>query len=126
MERFFTVLAWTGRTLFNVFQVLVVLYVFSRLQGRLEVIVVSVLGLLYLTVRTIAFSQATTLANFGSALQKEINDLVHLLGHDIKEREANFVEMRKMVSRNIAMGYLDEAFLALISLICLFNLFTTL
>lgn|SRR5262245_13802989 len=126
MERFFTVLAWTWRVLFNVFQVLVVLYVFSRLQGRLEVIVVSVLGLLYLTVRTIAFSQATTLANFGSALQKEINDLVHLLGHDIKEREANFVEMRKMVSRNIAMGYLDEAFLALISLICLFNLFTTL
>jgi len=126
MERFFIALGWVWRGLVNVFQVLVVLYVFSRLQGRFEVIVISVLGLIYLTVRTIAFSQGMAFAHFGVALQKEFNDLIYLLGHDTKEREMNFAEMQKIISRNIAKGYLDEVFLALIFLICLFNLFTTL
>jgi hypothetical protein len=72
-------LGYVWRVLINVFYVAVVLYVFDKLQGRSEAIIMAVLGLIYVTIRSIAISQGMGLANALKVIEADIIRLRELV-----------------------------------------------
>ena len=90
-------LGYVWRVLTNVFYVAVVLYVFSALHGRSEAITVAVLGLVYVTIRTIAIGQASGLADALKVIEADVIRIRELL-HD------EYTEDRRSLS---ARGYRD-------------------
>jgi hypothetical protein len=122
------VLGYTWRVLINIFYIAVVLYVFDKLQGRSEAIItVAVLGLIYVTIRSIAIWQGMGLAN---ALKVIESDLIRLreLGRD--EHARNRLEASKadseVLSRERNKLFIDGFFLSIVSIICLWVLFSEL
>ena len=74
-------LGYVWRVLVNVFYVAVVLYVFDALQRRPERITVAVLGLVYVTIRTIAIGQVSGLAGALKIIEADVIRIRELL-HD--------------------------------------------
>jgi hypothetical protein len=122
------VLGYTWRVLVNVFYIAVVLYVFDKLQGRSEAIItVAVLGLIYVTIRSIAIGQGMGLAN---ALKIIEADLIRLreLARDEHARKRWDTEQAgsEVLSRERNKLYIDGVFLSIVSIICLLVLFSEL
>ena len=71
--KFLIFLGWTWRVIANLISLLVVFYIFSKLEleTRFEFVVVSILGFIYLTIRAIAFSQARSLVQMGRGLSMQ-------------------------------------------------------
>lgn len=126
MDKFFTGVLYIWRVLWNVVQLAIVLYVFSRLQGRIENILVSILGLIYVTIRTIAFGTWQMITNMAVALDKEFVNIRRLAGEETEWRTTAIDETEKAIKRTTVKLYIDMAFMALIMLVCLAQLFTTL
>jgi hypothetical protein len=119
------VIGYVWRVLVNVFYVAVVLYVFDKLQGHSEAIItVSVLGLIYVTIRSIAISQGMGLA---SALKVIESDIIRLreLVHDeqARQRLASSKADSEVLSRERNKLAIDGFFLFIVSIICLLALF---
>jgi hypothetical protein len=118
-------LGYVWRVLVNVFYVAVVLYVFDKLQGRSEaIIIVSVLGLIYVTIRSIAIAQGMGLTN---ALKVIESDIIRLRqpGRDEQVRDrlvASKVES-EVLNRARNKLFIDGFFLSIVSIICLLALF---
>jgi hypothetical protein len=122
------VLGYTWRVLVNVFYIAVVLYVFDKLQGRSEAIVtVAVLGLIYVTIRSIAIWQGMGLAN---ALKVIESDLIRLRELFRDEHARNRLEASRadseVLSRERNKLFIDGFFLSIVSLICLLVLLSEL
>ena len=64
-------LGWLWLVAVNIFYVLVVLYVFARLTGRTEHILVSILGLIYVAIRGQSLGLAMTLPSTFLAIHRE-------------------------------------------------------
>lgn len=122
--RFLVFLGWTWRVVANLISLLIVFYIFSRLQNRFEIVVVSILGFIYLTMRATAFRQVLTTIAMGKALNTEFERVRALLGEDLTSHRADVAEATKASDRLVAKGYLDMTFASIISLICLFQFFT--
>jgi hypothetical protein len=118
-------LGYMWRVLVNVFYIAVVLYVFNKLQGRSEAIItVAILGLIYVTIRSIAIWQGIGLT---SGLKVIESDLIRLreLAHD--EHARSRWDASKAESEALSRGrnklFIDGFFLSIVSIICLFVLF---
>jgi hypothetical protein len=113
----------------GVIEVAIVWLVFSRLQGRVEVIVVSILGLIYLNLRSVAFAQGMIVSRLAMGTAQEFLHIRHLL-HDntVDEDDIKMAleNTKKTIERATAKGYISMTFIALIWFICLYELFTVL
>jgi hypothetical protein len=100
MEAFLVALGYLWRVVSNLIQLLVVLYIFSKLKTPFEVIVVAVLGLIYTTVRTMGFGNFIAFTNLGKGLDQEFIRLRRLLGDQtVQEHEAEVSEQNKRLKR---------------------------
>ena len=124
MERYFFFLGYVWRVFTNLLALLIVLYVFSQLNQRLEFITVSILGLMYGTIRAIAFNQGSAFARVVMAFARDVHSIRGALG--IEQNDSDDEEAEKQLNRQIVKGYIDMAFLSLISLACLYHLFSAL
>jgi hypothetical protein len=105
-------------------QLAVIVYVFDRLNTRSETILVSLLGLIYATIRSLAIMQELAFAQFAFAIEKELAQIQELLG----EYRNTITERRRavaVVKNNLYGGKLiiNAIFIGVLSLICLFVLF---
>jgi hypothetical protein len=119
-------LGYTWRVLVNLFYVAIILYVFEKPNGHHETtILVAVLGLIYVTIRSIAFAQGHSLIEITKGLRKELLRVRELL-HDesIEDYKRDLAEAFEVVDRAMIKAYIDAFFLGIVSLICLFVLFT--
>jgi hypothetical protein len=121
-----TFIAYAWRVVSNVIQVIVVFYVFAHLNDRLETIVVSILGLIYVTIRSIAFGQWYVLANFGIGMERDFVFIRKLVGDDVAAREELLADAQKGFERLYLKFAIDGVALAIISLTCLIQLFSIL
>lgn len=120
-------LGYAWRVLANVFYVAVVLYVFDRLHGRPEAITVAVLGLVYVTFRSIAIGQASGLTGALKIIEADLIRIRELLNDEHAEtRWEGAREDAKNMERMRIKLYIDGFFLSIVSLICLFVLFVAL
>jgi hypothetical protein len=121
-------LGYTWRVLLNVFYVAVVLFVFDKLQGRSEVIItVAILGLIYVTIRSIAISQGMGLANALKVIESDLIRLRELVRdeHASDRWEASNADS-KALSRERYKLFIDGLSLSVVSIICLWVLFVSL
>ena len=88
---------------------------------------VAVLGLIYVTIRSIALSQGHSFIEITKGLRGELLRIRELL-HDefVEHHKRELTEALEVVDRAMIKGYIDGFFLGIVSLICLFVLFTEL
>jgi hypothetical protein len=89
-------------------QLAVIVMVFGYLKGRIENIVVAILGLLYITIRSIAIGQGMALARMALALDKDFARIQELLGDDpgaLQERTRSNSKQRCGNGTSSANGY---------------------
>jgi len=107
----------------NCFYLFVVLYVFGKLGKRPEVVTVAILGLIYITIRSIAIWQALDSIGLFTQVNKQLLYVRKLLNDPTyEENERAWNEAENATS--YATLYIDGFFLWLISMICLLVLFT--
>jgi hypothetical protein len=126
METFWLVLGYTGRVVSNILQILVILYLFAHLGSGFQKVIVAILGLIYVTIRTIAIGNVHLLSFIAGAVSKEFLQVYRLLGEDISERTTAMRETDEKMQTVINKLYIDGSFLSLVSLICLYQLYTNL
>ena len=116
---------WFGyiwRVAVNLFFLVVVAAVLFDLRDPSEKSIISVLGLLYVTIRSIAISQGLASMGVISAFQRQI-DQIHFRVDGTFEMpdQNNQLEQVEIIKVKI---YIDSFFLAIISLVCLYSFFT--
>jgi len=108
----------------SVVQLAIFAFVFAHLKDRMESIVVSVLGLLYVTIRSIAIVQTTSFAQFAVGVDGEIIRIRELLGDDhetIQARINSNTEAGKLIFGGKMI--VTSIFLGVVGLFCLVVLF---
>jgi hypothetical protein len=121
------VLGYVWRVLTNIFYVAVVLYVFDALHGRPEAITVAVLGLVYATIRSVAIGQAIGLSNALKIIEVDLVRIRELLNDEhAQTRWRSAQEDAKTLEQTRIKLYIDGFFLSIVSLICLFVLYSAL
>ena len=119
---------WLGyfwRVAVNGFYLFIVFYVLDKLDRRPEIITVAVLGLIYVTIRTIAIGQTvfhlhnyTQIAKSVLYLRSLVNDPTY------EENKLDWEQAEARVPTVVAKLYIDGFFLSVISLLCLVVLFS--
>ena len=122
---------WTGlgyawRVVSNLLQVLIVLYIFSRLDVRFEIIVVAILGLIYVTIRTISLNTAYLLTNIVVFAEKDFVFIRKNLGDDVSAREKEDSVAENKLPQMMFRVAIDGVGLSLIGIVCLYQLFNAL
>ena len=113
-------LKWTWRVAANILYTLIVWYVLSQLRGRPESLIVPILGLIYVTVRTLGMSLAQISLHHVMALGsietqlRAITDPDHYRDRDVTE------ELGKMKTRISGNIVIESIGLFVLSLLCLF------
>jgi hypothetical protein len=121
------VLTYIWWVLINIFYIAIILYVFDKLHGQTEVITVAVLGLIYVTIRSIAIGQAMGLANALKIIEADLIRVRELLGDEYAGgRSEAAKEDSEALSRVRNKVYIDGFFLWIVGLICLLVLFSKL
>jgi hypothetical protein len=136
MEIFLVVLGYVWRVVSNLIQLLVVLYIFSKLNERFEVIVIAVLGLIYTALRSMGWGLFMAFTGMERLLDREFLLLRRLLNdqtlQDDDERDLILTEdwkavaalKTKLMERAMFKSYIDALFVGVIWIICLYQLFT--
>jgi hypothetical protein len=125
MDTTFLVLSYIWRIFRNLIELAIVWTVLMSMRGHFEITVMSSLGLMYVTIRSIAFGQMMFLARITGGIDKAILHLRHLLNDDaVQDDRLLLDDAAKIVNRQLNKGYVDLAFLSIISLICLYFLLT--
>lgn len=115
--------AWS--VIANCIYLSVILYVFDKLDGRLEFILVSILGLIYVAVRTIGIGLVMMLYESDFVRQKEFAKIRTLLNDaNVQSEFKEFDNIARDKSRRFVNMWIDIAFLALIGPLCLIELFS--
>jgi hypothetical protein len=112
----------------NCFLFFVVFYVLDRLaRDKAEAVTVSTLGLIYVTIRTIAIGRAFADVNLFEQVHKQLFYLRRLLNDpDLEEAVKHFDASGKREQGKVAGLYIDSFFLLLIFLLCALTLFSSL
>jgi hypothetical protein len=109
----------------NCFYLFVILYVFDKLDRRPEVIPVAVLGLLYVTIRSIAIGQALSSIELFAQINKQLLYVRKLLNDPhYEENQRSWIEAEQKTSPQIIKVYISSFFLLLISLVCMLVIFS--
>ena len=123
MEKFLSLLAYLWRIAMNLIMLAIVVGILSRVHDRFETIVVAILGLLYVTIRTIAFGQALMFTQLAIGIDSDFSRIRRLLGDEsVDEHQKEVTELKANFDRRMGRAYVDIFFLAIISLICLYQL----
>jgi hypothetical protein len=121
-----TVLTWAWRVSANLVYLLVVGYVLGQLHGRPETVIVPILGLIYVTIRVLAIGLGLTFMQLGISLDDLRSELRTGFNPQYQRDLEELEEIRRAAASSRARLYLDDVFLGLISLLCLFQLFSAL
>jgi hypothetical protein len=126
MKRFLTFLRYVWHIAMRSLEIVVVLYVFSHLGARLEFILVALLGLIYVTIRSLAIGQLHIWIEAQTAIEKDLTALLHLTGQDpevLRERWRNQTETERKKLHVYGWMAITRVAMAAVSLICLWQLF---
>jgi hypothetical protein len=69
------IVGYIWRVIVNLFYLAIVLYALDKLHDRTETLIISTLGLLYVTIRTIAWGQFMGVLATNSALQVQLDTI---------------------------------------------------
>jgi hypothetical protein len=124
--RTWAILKWIWLVGANIFYLIVISYVFGQLRGRPETIIVPILGLIYVLIRSFWISFALTVLEFGSAIDGLQAQTRRLAEPSYEPDQTDLEETKKKAASIRAKLYVVSAFLAIVSLLCLLQLFTSL
>lgn len=115
------ILGYIWRVLTNLFYLAIVGYALASLNGRLETLVISTLGMIYVTIRTIAAGQMMFHLATTSAMQVQLEAIRARLDGLFDPTPTDDIEdLKKTMSVKWAI---DMVFLAIISLLCILTFF---
>jgi hypothetical protein len=118
--------AWTVAV--NCFYLIVIGWVFDKLHGHHELtITVAILGLIYVTVRTIGMYQFHASLDLFKLTRRQLLQLQKRAGdpsYEANQKELD--EVDELHQKNMVKFYINAFFLWLIGIICMLILFTTL
>lgn len=116
------ILGYIWRVLTNLFYLAVVMYALASLKGRLEMLVISTLGMIYVTIRSIAGGQFIAMLGTAAATQVQLEAIrARLDGTFDPAPTQDFEDAQRTWT---VKWMIDVAFLAIISLLCIFTFFT--
>lgn len=114
--------AWT--VVINLIVIGVVLAIYDRVYRSFEVIIVSLLILIYLGFQSFSMVYSKTIAETAFALDNEFKRIRRLLKEEPDEYELEELqEAKKKVDKAMIKMYINAIFIFIIYLIALFNLF---
>ena len=108
-------------------QLAIIAFVFSHLESRTEVIIVSILGLMYTAIRSSMLIHSIGLGQIGTVLARDLVRIQELLGEEREIIQERRKELRE--GENALMGgdfIVTGIFLSLVTLLCFYMLFETL
>jgi hypothetical protein len=117
------IVGYIWRVIVNLFYLAVVVYALDQLRGRTETLIISTLGLIYVTIRTIAWGQFIAMLGTNSALQLRLDTIQARLDgtfDPIMPAE----EIAALQKTWQVKWIIDSIFLAIISLLCALTFFT--
>jgi hypothetical protein len=126
MAKSITFLSHAWHVVWGVFIVIVVLHVFSRLGGRSEIIMVSILGLVYGTLGAAAIGHGRALVQIALGLEQHLGRVLVLLNDPTIGSSEVPDELMRKINQTQTNGHIDLGFLLVIQVICLFYLFRAL
>jgi hypothetical protein len=122
-----TKMAWRSYTWtlgLNLFYLVIIIYAFDRLNDRPEIITVAVLGLIYVSIRSIIIAQFTVSAEGFFSVTKQLLYIRKLLNDPHYEEEvARCQEYEADKNRRYNKLYIEGFFLIFIFLYCLVVVF---
>jgi hypothetical protein len=115
------ILAFSWRVLVNLFYLAVVGAVLLSIKDGSEKAIISVLGILYVLIRSVAIGQAIAFGNVANALDERLDEILYFVNsaHEKLDRSA----VRDELNYQHVKLYIDGFFLGLISLGCLWSFF---
>lgn len=118
-----TVLSYGWYVATRLFYLAVIYYVLDHLYERFEKIVVAILGVLYVSQRTIAVSQGDLFIKVGIELDNIQEKVKEIAEPGYYRRTAETSEIMEMVSTQQTKLAVESVFLGIFSLLCLYELF---
>ena len=117
------IVGYSWRVITNLFYLVVVMYALNELHGRTEILIISTLGLIYVTIRSIAWGQFLAMLGTNSALQVQLDAIQGRVdGNFVPTMPADEIEALQSTWR--VKWIIDSIFLAIISLVCILTFFT--
>ena len=116
------IVGYIWRVLINMFYLAVVVYALDSLHGRAETLIISTLGMIYVTIRSIAWGQFIAMLGTNTALQLQLDAIQARLDGTFDPVPSADLEAAKKVWT--VKWIIDTIFLALISLLCIITFFT--
>jgi hypothetical protein len=123
MEGILTVLGWLWRIVFGLFVLWCAFYVFEHLENRLEFIIVSLIGILYLGLRSMAILQSGDQVAFMVMMSNELLNIQRLLSADTEARSKEAQELQSKFLSTMFKGYVTMFFEGLVFLYCVYQLY---
>jgi hypothetical protein len=121
---FFSIFAYGWRVLVNLIMLTIVLGTLGEARGRFEITPIAILGLIYVTIRSMGIGHAIAYAQLGTGLDLELTHIRELLGEDRDHHRDEMDEFKKIGKGRMGRLYVDAIFLALAFFICLYWLGT--
>lgn len=114
--------AYISRVLINLLHLIVVVAVLAGIRDPSERAITSLLGMLYVTIRSQAVMREITDSDVAFAITKKLDLIYYQLDHsfEIPDKRA----ARTAIATEQVKLYIDAVFLFLISLACLWTFFT--
>jgi len=118
----------------GLFNLVVILWVFSQVYEPRDKLIVAILGLIYTTMRSIALHQALYFTTQLTSIHLRLAVIERatgikapdLIDDDDDEMAETQVNAERMLRRSHARLYIDAVFIALAYLVCLYVVFTSL
>jgi hypothetical protein len=121
-------LSYAWSVIVNCFYIFIVLFVFDRLgRDRNLIIIVSILGVIYVTVRSIGIGLASLSEETTTVVLKKMNRILTNQGDEAIHGDVEqLLDDEKRKTHRLVKSCIDGFFLFLISLLCLVMLFSNL
>lgn len=116
------VVAYTWRIAVNIFYVIVVIVVLMDIKNPSEKAIVSVLGLIYVLIRSQAILQAISDSTVMAAIGERLDQIYYHIDHSFEMPDAKAAKAA-IETAHIKL-YIDGVFLSFISIACLWAFFT--
>jgi hypothetical protein len=125
MDKLMTALGYIWCVIRNLIEFLIVLGILYSVHERFQMMVMTVLGILYVTIRSVAIYQGMTQISFTQALDFEFVRIRNLLGDARSEDEQDLMrEGEKNRNRLYKKIYINGTFLFFIWCLCVYKLVT--
>ncbi|PIZ76620.1 hypothetical protein COY05_00570 [Candidatus Peregrinibacteria bacterium CG_4_10_14_0_2_um_filter_38_24] len=113
---------WT--VIVNLITIGVVVAIYDKIYESFEIIIVSILVLIYLSVQSLLMTYGSTTITLGFALDTEFKNIKKLLGKDLTKSDIEKTqEAKKEADKSMVKMYINATFLFIIYLIALYYLF---